>query len=76
MQIEKDKDGNGTGLWVYRVKEESGEKVPLREICWVFAAGMEGWEVDVCGMAARPAEDNGGGGLEVEFGGLEVRWVE
>jgi hypothetical protein len=44
--IEKDKDGNGTGVWVYRVVEETGEKVPLREICWVFGDEPDEWYVE------------------------------
>ncbi|KAL2133070.1 hypothetical protein VTI74DRAFT_2974 [Chaetomium olivicolor] len=72
--VEKDKDGNGTGVWVYRVLE-NGEKVPLREICWVFGDRPEEWEVEVRAMAARP-EKNAEGGLVVEFGGLEVKWLD
>ncbi|KAK4236077.1 hypothetical protein C8A03DRAFT_36060 [Achaetomium macrosporum] len=73
IQVEKDKDGNGTGVWVYRVLEETGEKIPLREICWVFGDLPEEWEVEVHAMAARP-EKGVEGGLEVEFAGLEVKW--
>lgn len=62
-------------MWVYRVIEETGEKVPLREICWVFAGDGEGWEVEVSAMAARPGKEKEDG-LEVEFTGLEVRWRE
>ncbi|KAK4150787.1 hypothetical protein C8A00DRAFT_36614 [Chaetomidium leptoderma] len=74
MLIEKDKDVNGTGVWVYRVTDE-GEKVPLREICWVFGDRPEEWDVEVHAMAARP-EKAAQGGLVVEFGGLEVEWAE
>ncbi|KAK3898910.1 hypothetical protein C8A05DRAFT_37494 [Staphylotrichum tortipilum] len=77
LLVEKDKDGNGTGVWVYRVLE-SGEKVPLREICWVFGGSEEElgeWEVEVSAMAARPARE-GGEGLEVAFVGLEVKWSD
>ncbi|KAK4044153.1 hypothetical protein C8A01DRAFT_12443 [Parachaetomium inaequale] len=75
--VEKDRDGNGTSLWVYRVVEETGEKVPLREICWVFAdrGEEEDWVVEVHAMAARP-EKAVEGGLEVEFRGLDVKWAE
>ena len=72
--VEKDKDGNGTGVWVYRLAEGSGEKVPLREICWVFGEEPEAWEVEVHAMAARP-EKEAQGGLTVEFKGLEVKWA-
>jgi hypothetical protein len=80
MLIEKDKDGNGTGLWVYRVLP-NGEKVPLREICWVFGLLGKGeedsgnWTVDVAAMVARPAKE-GTEGLRAEFKGLEAKWVE
>jgi hypothetical protein len=80
--MEKDRDGNGTGLWVYRVVEETGEKVPLREICWVFGQeegeGVEEWELEVSAMAARPEKNVKEGapeGLVVEFGGLEAKWA-
>ncbi|KAL2267182.1 hypothetical protein VTJ83DRAFT_4459 [Remersonia thermophila] len=78
--VEKDKDGNGTGVWVYRLvrNAETGEeeKVPLREICWVFGLEkLEEWEVDVSAMAARP-EKGVAEGLVAEFGGLEVKWAE
>ncbi|KAK4097254.1 hypothetical protein N658DRAFT_296115 [Parathielavia hyrcaniae] len=81
MQVEKDKDGNGTGLWVYAVVEEgeTGEKkIPLREICWVFGLDrLEEWTVEVHAMAARPGREKGVvEGLVVEFGGLEVKWAE
>jgi hypothetical protein len=45
MLIEKDQDGNGTGVWVYGILG-SGEKLPLREICWVFGEGAEEWYVE------------------------------
>ncbi|KAK4125758.1 hypothetical protein N657DRAFT_678812 [Parathielavia appendiculata] len=78
IQVEKDKDGNGTGLWVYAVVEETGEKIPLREICWVFGLDrLEEWTVEVHAMAARPGRERGvEEGLVVEFAGLEVKWAE
>ncbi|KAL2143186.1 hypothetical protein VTI28DRAFT_264 [Corynascus sepedonium] len=80
VSIEKDKDGNGTGLWAYQVLEGEGtsggeRKVPLREICWVFGQErLEDWDVEVHAMAARP-EKQAKGGLVVEFSGLEVKWA-
>ncbi|KAL1840263.1 hypothetical protein VTJ49DRAFT_641 [Mycothermus thermophilus] len=78
--VEKDKDGNGTGMWVYRLASnaETGEeeKVPLREICWVFGLEeLDEWEVEVSAMAARP-EKGVTEGLVAEFRGLEVAWAE
>ncbi|KAK4145964.1 uncharacterized protein C8A04DRAFT_26125 [Dichotomopilus funicola] len=84
IQIEKDKDGNGTGVWVYRIVRVGGcegeeTKVPLREICWVFGEEqLEEWEVEVSAMAARPEKNVSEGGekeLVVEFKGLEVKWA-
>ncbi|EAQ87687.1 hypothetical protein CHGG_04306 [Chaetomium globosum CBS 148.51] len=72
--VEKDKDGNGTGVWVYWVAEGSEEKVPLREICWVFGDEPDTWEVEVHAMAARPNKE-AQGALTVEFAGLEVKWA-
>ncbi|KAH6632211.1 hypothetical protein F5144DRAFT_602959 [Chaetomium tenue] len=72
--VEKDKDGNGTGVWVYWIAEGSEEKVPLREICWVFGDEPEAWEVEVHAMAARPNKE-AQGALTVEFAGLEVKWA-
>ncbi|KAL2164845.1 hypothetical protein VTH06DRAFT_141 [Thermothelomyces fergusii] len=78
VAIEKGKDENGTGVWVYRVlgDGDGGEtKVPLREICWVFGQErLEEWDVEVHAMAARP-EKKAKGGLTVEFGNLEVKWL-
>lgn len=71
--VEKDRDGNGTGLWVYQVLED-GEKVPLREVCWVFGDRPEEWEVEVHAMAARPGKGVTEA-LVVEFGGMEVNWM-
>ncbi|KAH8895830.1 hypothetical protein GQ53DRAFT_33788 [Thozetella sp. PMI_491] len=73
MLIQREQDGNGTGLWVYQVLD-GGEKVPLREICWAFGDGSaDDWEVEVLGMAARPAE-TATGELEVEVKDFEVTW--
>lgn len=71
--VERDTDVSGTSLWVYRIDGETGEKVPLREVCWVFGDGDE-WEVEVACMAARPGDV--GGELAVEFRDFEVTWKE
>ncbi|KAK4109091.1 hypothetical protein N656DRAFT_690724, partial [Canariomyces notabilis] len=74
VEIAREEDQHGTSLWVYQVLD-SGEKVPLREICWVFGDRPEEWEVEVKAMAARPGKGvPEGEGLVVEFGGMEVKW--
>ncbi|KAL2022835.1 hypothetical protein VTK56DRAFT_4366 [Thermocarpiscus australiensis] len=73
VAVEKEGDEHGTSLWVYRVLD-GGEKVPLREVCWVFGGRPEEWEVEVAAMAARPAK-GAGADLKVEFKGMEVRWA-
>jgi hypothetical protein len=72
ISIDKETDVHGTSLWVYHILE-SGEKVPLREICWVYGDEPAGWEVEVLAMAARP-EKGATGSLEVEVRDLEVKW--
>lgn len=75
--VEKAGDHHGTSLWVYQVVRGTGEKVPLREVCWVFGDQPEEWEVEVKAMAARPGKGvPEGEGLAVEFGGMEVNWSE
>ncbi|KAF1984878.1 hypothetical protein K402DRAFT_316017, partial [Aulographum hederae CBS 113979] len=53
MEVRRDKDINGKGLWVYFVEKE--EKVPVREVCWFFAEEEE-MVLRISGMAARPAK--------------------
>lgn len=63
VRVERD----GDTLWVYALRGDGG-KTPLREIKWAW---MEGREADaemlvgVC--AAKPAEGDGEGDLEVTF---------
>ncbi|KAK3323845.1 hypothetical protein B0T19DRAFT_214696 [Cercophora scortea] len=65
----------GSSLWVYHVLE-GGEKVALREICWVYGDDNDGveWELEVLAMAARPAK-NATTGLEVQVRDMEVKWA-
>lgn len=77
VSIEKQNlDGHGWSLWVFQVLE-GGEKVPLREICWVYGdeGEGEGWTVEVSAMAARPEREvEGGEGLVVTVKGMDVVW--
>lgn len=83
VSIEKQNlDGHGWSLWVFQILGD-GEKVPLREICWVYGDedGGEGWTVEVSAMAARPEKEveggeggEGGEGLVVTVRGMEVVW--
>jgi hypothetical protein len=50
-----------------------GEKVPLREIAWVFDE-PDSWELEVCAAVARPAKDVEGQ-LEATFQDFDVKWV-
>lgn len=73
IAIEKTADEHGTSLWVFLVLD-SGDKVPLREICWVYGDGdPTAWRLEVSAMAARPAK-TAGAALEVQVRGLEVKW--
>ncbi len=73
ISIEKAGDQDGISLWVYQVLE-GGEKVPLREICWVYGDGnAEEWELEVLGMAARP-EKQADSSLEVEIRDFQAKW--
>lgn len=69
--IEKGGNELGTSLWVYQVV--GAEKVPIREICWVFGSEPEKWEVSVAAFAARPAK-NTAEELVVEFKDFAVEW--
>ncbi|KAH7371657.1 hypothetical protein BKA66DRAFT_469242 [Pyrenochaeta sp. MPI-SDFR-AT-0127] len=54
----------GKSLWVYQiikgkeVDSKAEEKLPLRELNWVFAE-EEGWEVGIGGFVARETEGDG-----------------
>ncbi|KAK4189437.1 hypothetical protein QBC35DRAFT_141227 [Podospora australis] len=73
LSIEKEGDEKGESLWVYQILN-SGEKIPLREICWVYGDSPDQWEVKVEAMAARPTTDEGAGDLVAEFKDFEVSW--
>lgn len=71
--VESGGDSPGKSLWVYQVL--GGEKVPLREVCWVFGHGEpDKWEVAVEAYACRPEKETGEK-LSVEFKGFDVKWA-
>ncbi|KAM7198787.1 hypothetical protein V8F33_004801 [Rhypophila sp. PSN 637] len=67
----------GASLWVHAVLP-SGEKLALREICWVYEdgddTGSENWTLEVKVMAARPNK-TATTGLEVTFRDVVVEWA-
>jgi regulation of enolase protein 1 (concanavalin A-like superfamily) len=71
--VQKEGDEHGMSLWVYEVLE-TGEKIPLREICWVLGHAPEEWDLEVLALAARPAKD-AKGSLEVEIKDMVVEWA-
>ena len=71
--VQREEDENGISLWFYQVLD-NGKKVPLREVTWVFGDEPESWDLEVLAMAARPAEGEGVGDLEVEMKDMDVQW--
>ncbi|KAJ0118747.1 hypothetical protein J7T55_013001 [Diaporthe amygdali] len=70
--VENGQDVLGKSFWIYQVVD--GEKVPLREVCWVFGHGdPEKWEISVEAYACRPAKE--AGDLVVEFKDFDVQWT-
>jgi regulation of enolase protein 1 (concanavalin A-like superfamily) len=53
IELRREGDELGTSLWLYQIVD--GERVPLREITWVFAE-EDKVTVRVAAMAARPAK--------------------
>lgn len=81
LKVVRESDENGKSAWVYRlIKDADGnvqEKIPLREICWIFADehenGGEEWILDVSPLVARPAR-NATSPLKVNFMEFSVHW--
>lgn len=77
MRVVAEGDDKGRSFWVYRVKGE--ELVPLREVCWVAAGDLQGWELGVYAMAARPwkpkSEEAPEGPLKAEFKDFKIDWA-
>jgi uncharacterized protein len=73
ISIEKEGDEHGVSLWVYHVKDD-GEKVPLREITWVYGHDPDAWFLQILAMAARP-EKRAKQDLEVAVKDMSVNWA-
>lgn len=85
IELRREGDELGTSLWFYQLilaedRETVKERIPLREVCWVFdletSVNDEAWQVQVSAMVARPAPqeqvDPGESELKVEFRGAKV----
>lgn len=60
-------------VWIY-ARVGSEERVPLREIAWVFGdEGGKEWEVEIGALVARPNEEVKGD-LEATFEKFDVQW--
>lgn len=79
IEVRREGDELGTSLWLYElVLGQDGtvkERVPLREVTWMFAE-EQGWSIEVSAMAARPATadkvDGNQKDLVVHFSQAEV----
>lgn len=71
VTVRREEDENGVGLWVYHLHGD--EKVPMREIAWVYPEGGEGWELEVSALVARPAKE-ASETLEATFKDFNVQW--
>lgn len=72
MEVTSGADELGKSLWVYQIVDGE-KKIPLREVCWPFGLGGQGWEVTVEAYACRPnkeAEEQ----LSAQFRDFEVKW--
>jgi hypothetical protein len=73
--------GVGSGnVWVHQlIMDDQGnvkERLPLREICWIFCDEHgDDWVLDICGLAARP-DKKATGPLKAEFVEFKVQWGE
>ncbi|KAI1337728.1 hypothetical protein F5Y15DRAFT_142594 [Xylariaceae sp. FL0016] len=82
LEARREGDEHGKSVWVYRVLlDETGEvkeRVPLREICWIFAdedeGGGEEWVLDVSPLVARP-EKGASDSLRATFTEFKVEWL-
>jgi hypothetical protein len=82
VEIRREGDENGKSAWVYQlVLDDAGqvqERIPLREICWIFAdeneGGGEEWILEVSPLIARP-EKKATEALHVKFTDFSVEWL-
>ena len=82
IEIVREGDENGKSAWVYRRGGggDRSKKVPLREICWIFAderdgapGGPDEWILEVSPLVARP-EKSASAPLEVRFSEFKVEF--
>jgi hypothetical protein len=82
LEVVREGDENGISAWVYQVLlDDAGavrEKIPLREICWIFAdeddKDGEEWVLDISPLVARP-EKGTTSVLKVKFFDFKVEWL-
>ncbi|KAK6496784.1 hypothetical protein TWF481_001772 [Arthrobotrys musiformis] len=76
IELERSNDELGKSLWIYLIKGD--QRIPLREVNWVFAQQDEDVWVDVSAYAARPLAKKGNEDEEliVKFWDDEVVWKE
>ncbi|KAH8673618.1 hypothetical protein BX600DRAFT_210632 [Xylariales sp. PMI_506] len=83
LEVVREGDQHGKSIWIYQLllDSETGavtSKVPLREICWIFAdedeGGGEEWLLDVSPLIARP-EKKTTEVLKVDFKEFKVEWL-
>ncbi|KAI1866963.1 hypothetical protein JX265_007539 [Neoarthrinium moseri] len=82
LEVVRESDENGKSAWIYQVILDGAgnvkEKLPLREICWIFAdedeKGGEEWVLDVSPLVARP-EKSAKESLKARFDEFEVKWL-
>lgn len=74
VEVVVEHDHHGSSIWIYQVVEGSGERVPLREVCWVTGPDVEDWSLGVAAFGARPATGEEEEKLEVKFGNWDVVW--
>lgn len=73
IEVRREGDEMGQGIWVYQVLlDEDGnevDRVPLREIAWAFAQ-EHGVQLEIAAYVARPAEGTGSSDtLDAHFSG-------
>lgn len=79
-EVTVEAERKGKSLWVYQIltdQDGKEERLPLRELNWVFAEEEEGWDVGFGGFVARETEGEGRDELVGHFGdGLVVEVLE
>lgn len=72
VEVVSGKDELGKSLWVYQVVGE--DRIPLREVCWLYGLEGDAWEVTVEAYACRPNKETGEE-LTAQFKDFEIRWT-